>query len=455
MKFRTVESENFLDEGRLDSWYYLSPANIALALMKRAKRKGINFSKLSEIDTIVKVWTPKRNKQAIAVDEERSSPYLQPYDLFNYLPEPNVHVSINRTKDFNSYQLETGMIMQTCSGRNLGPSTIVDQYLCHFIVSNDMIRIEIEDPRIRNYAFAFLNCSIGQSLLRRGKTGSVIDHLSEKKISEIEIPLLDEESISKISSKISKAIRLREKSRLDLKESIAKYEGRLPSLKRDVPLCNGWTMPANLIGNRLDSAFHDPIVSNIRTELGKNNGLPVDAVAKVIKPVGRYKTNYVDEKFGRPLLSGRQLLQSRPINLKFMSPSVFNRVEDYELHMGWIAYQADGRVEGALGNPVLISSERERWLASGHIGRVVPNEDVDTSWLFASLKTKHSQIQIKSRASGSVVDGTYSEDMENVILPSPDLYKGLNQIEIWEGFAQANHYEREAISLIETELANT
>src|SRR2546422_6560736 len=35
-----------------------------------------------------------------------------------------------------------------------------------------------------------------------------------------------------------------------------------------------------------------------------------------------------------------------------------------------IAFQADGRFEEALGFPVMVTSDRDGWLASGHVGRL-------------------------------------------------------------------------------------
>lgn len=78
----------------------------------------------------------------------------------------------------------------------------------------------------------------------------------------------------------------------------------------------------------------------------------------MLKPSGRYKTYYVGAEHGRPLLSGRQVVQYAPVNLQFISSRSLDP-ERYELRSGWIAMQADGRAEERLGLPVMIEPGRD------------------------------------------------------------------------------------------------
>lgn len=385
MKVRSVLSGQVDFAGRLDCWYFLSPANEASVIIEQAKSKGMTTLTLGGADGIAKVWAPARFKRAYASPGEPSAPYLRPYDVFNYFPEPADWLSTLRTDDLASYKLQRGMILQTCSGRNLGPAVFVDGYLSRFLLSHDMIRVEIENAQQRNYVLAFLNSRAGRQMLRRDKTGSVIDHISESHLAKLEIPILIESVVEKVSSTVSTAINLREKARLALDEIVTLYEQKLPALKRSKPLCSGWKVESKKLEGRLDAAFYDPLVDKQRRELTRMGGIRVAEVAQVHKPGGRYKTCYVGRDHGRPLLSGTQILQTSPINLQFMSPRVFKNITDYEIRQRWIVYPADGRAEEELGTPALISKDREGWLASGHIGRVIPNLGVDTGWLFLAL----------------------------------------------------------------------
>jgi hypothetical protein len=137
-----------------------------------------------------------------------------------------------------------------------------------------------------------------------------------------------------------------------------------------------------------------------------------------------------------------------------MPVRAFKNPAAYEVRKGWLAYQADGRAEDALGLPVMITSDRDGWLASGHVGRLISNTDVDAGWLYIAVKSWFAQIQLKSLASGSVVDSTFPWDMESVILPPRDSVNGKAIKDAWERFAFAQRLEDEAISLVDKLLSS-
>lgn len=46
-----------------------------------------------------------------------------------------------------------------------------------------------EDATLRHYVLAYLNSPTGQVLMRRGRSGSVIDHVTERAVAETSVPL--------------------------------------------------------------------------------------------------------------------------------------------------------------------------------------------------------------------------------------------------------------------------
>jgi hypothetical protein len=451
MKIRTIRSEQAAEVGRLDAWYFTSPATDVLNTIGRLQSRGLVTRKLGGTNGLAHVWKPDRSRLCFAAWGEPSVPYLRPYDVFKYYPEASDWLSERRTKDLDTYQLKRNTILQTCSGRNLGPAAYVDEYLEQFVVGADMIRISTTDEKTFFYLLAFLNSRSGRSLIRRPKSGSVIDHLDVGDLGDVNVPLLTDSRMSEISGLVSAAVKMRESARMRVQSLIRSYEKTLPPIARTKHLREGWTLLAGDLDGRLDAAFHDPLVKLVRRELAEIGGKPLTVFASVLKPAGRYKTCYVDAAHGLPLLSGTQLLQTRLINPQFMAPRVFKNVQDYELSKGWIAYQADGRAEEDLGNPIVVTKDRDRWLSSGHVGRVIPKPGTDTGWLFLALKTEHSQIQIKARASGSVVDSTFEDDMEATILP-PKSVDGKGILEAWDAFAEAQIMEDKASAMVDDAL---
>ena len=455
MKIETVSAVSLTNHARLDSRYFLSPGIKAAEHVARAKARGVPCVPLGGKDGIARIWQPTRFSKTEASPREDQIGYLRPYDVFEYLPRAADFVSLKRSGDIERCKLRRGMLVQSCSGRNLGPAVFVDDYLAKFVIGSDMVRIEIDDHDLRCYVLAYLQSETGQQLLTQGKTGSVIDHLSRTHIANVEIPLFEHGVRAAITHKMSEAIRLREEARLTLDEALIQYEQSLPKTKRAKPEKEGWTIRAKQLTGRLDAASYDPFVASTRKRLAAQGGVPVVSVATVIKPGGRYKTLYVDPTHGRPVLSGTQLLQARPINLGYMPVRAFKNPIAYEVRKGWLAYQADGRAEDALGLPVMITSDRDGWLASGHVGRLISKTGVDAGWLYLAVRNWAVQIQLKSLASGSVVDSTFPWDMESVILPPRDSVDGKAIQEAWEKFARARQSEDEAQSLVEHSLSGT
>lgn len=448
MRVKTVSAGFLATHSRLDSRYFLAPGGQAMERIARAKARGVPCVPLGGPHGIARIWQPTRFIKVEASPREDKIGYLRPYDVFEYLPRAADFISVKRSGDIEHCKLTRGMIVQSCSGRNLGPAVFVDGYLSKFVIGSDMIRLEIDDHDLRCYVLAYLQSKTGQQLLTQGKTGSVIDHLSKAHIASIEIPLFDYDARAVITHNMSEAIRLREEARLTLDAALTRYEESLLKPKRTKPEKEGWTVRAKHLTGRLDAASYDPLVGAVRKRLVSLGGAPVSSVATVLKPAGRYKTLYVDATHGRPVLSGTQLLQLRPINLSYMPARTFKNPLAYKVQTGWLAYQADGRAEDALGLPVMITSDRNGWLASGHVGRLISNPDVDAGWLYLAVRSWFAQIQIKSLASGSVVDSTFPRDMESVILPPRNSVVGKEIREAWEKFALAQRYEDHALELI-------
>lgn len=451
MRTEILQASELLKSGRLDSAYYLSTGRRTVAALDVARQQGLIFRRLGQPGGIGKVWQPNRFKRIYAAAREEKLPYLRPYDIFEFLPTPADFLSLKRSENIDSYRLRRGMLLQSCSGRNLGPAVFVDSYLSQFVLSHDVLRIEIGDESLLYYVLSFLKSSLGQALLRQQKTGSVIDHISVEHVIGLDVPVLGADDFEAVSKAMRQACDLKEHVRLTLQETQTRYEERLPKVKYENAV--GWTVHSHKLTSRLDAASYDPTVASVRDSLLQKGGKTVREVATVVKPPGRYKTTYVSAEHGTPILSGTQLLQHTPINLQYLAARALKNRTDYEVHSGWLAYQADGRAEETLGLPVLVSPDRDGWLASGHVGRIIAKSTINPGWLCSALRTPHCQMQIKSLASGSVVDSTFPSDMESVVLPPCTQDIDWDEVvESWRDFAHVNELENEAIRLLERRL---
>lgn len=432
---------------RLDVNYFLSPGVRAEERLVLLKAAGVLTRTVGGPGGLGRVVPTTRSKRVYAAPGESAVPYLRPYDVFDYLPQAADLLSRTGNPGVTALQPEPGCLLQTCSGRNLGPLTYADRYLARFAVSDDMLRVYIEDEELRLYTLAFLSTPTGQSLLARSKTGAVIDHLSAKDLSRVEVPVFESEVVRGVADAMRRAVALREAARVIIAEQIAEYEAEQPNLTRSQPLKAGWTQSASSLTGRVDAAFYDPLVRQVSHDLVSAGGVRCHEVATVFIP-GRYTRYYVSADYGRPIVSGRQLLQYKPINLRYIAPRSFDYAE-YELHYGMLAFGAEGRAEERIGFPALITADRATWLANNHVMRVSPNQGVNPGWLFLAFAAWQAQVQVKARACGSVVDTVYPSDLEDVVLPPMDERRGSIALQAWHDFASASALESSAVADVE------
>jgi hypothetical protein len=448
MIVETVAAAVVAEGGRLDASYYLSPGVLASTRIHQAVRKGTPVRPLGGDDGLAEVTAPKRFRRVYAVEGEDSVPYLRPYDIFDYLPVPADHLS-RRYTDVEGLSVDDSMILLTCSGRNLGPAVAVDQYLARFVMSHDVLRIKVEDSALRPFVLTLLNSPTGQELVRRDMSGSVIDHITVGDAQRLLVPLVDEGLREAVSALTSTAIRLRERARVMLDRLIRDMTEALPPLPR-IRAADGWVMRAPLLANRLDAAPFHPGRLAAAGLLRADGGVTLNEVAEIRKPASRYKAYHVESNFGRPFLAGGQLRQATVIAPKFMAERVFSDPDRYRLHVGEVVFAADGRADEGLGLPVMVTSDRDGWLASEHVMRLVARPGVDAGWLYVAFATGHVQKQVQGLARGSVVDTLYEDDLGRVVLPAIMPRVGNVARTAWRDFSLAETLSARAVALLES-----
>lgn len=449
MKVTAIQSGGLGSAVRLDAKYFNAPAQRIRAELTALP--NVRVVTIGGTEGIGETSMPSRFKRVYAGNGEASVPYLRPYDVFEYLPTAADHLA--DIAEVDPYRIQVGDILQTCSGRNLGPLTMADEHIAGFVLSHDMIRIRIKDRLLRHYVLGLLRTPTGQHLVRGDLNGSVIDHINDAQISSIKLPVF-EDIAAEVAADVETAFQLRSVARKTLSNAVDHAEAAIPK-HANSRLAAGWTVSSTSLKTRLDAAFHEQSVRQVRQDISDMGGVRLGDVAQIRKPGGRYKTYYVSEEHGKPLLSGRQLLQADVIAPKHIASRSIRDNSGYELRTNWICFQADGRADEGLGTPVLITAERDGWLASGHVARVMPNDPADAGWLWAALAAPSVQKQISALAAGSVVDALYEVDLENVMVPPRHIIDSEQVILAWSNFAKAHEAESKAKDMLEARLTGS
>ena len=203
--------------------------------------------------------------------------------------------------------------------------------------------------------------------------------------------------------------------------------------------------------DRLDAAYYDPLVAAASAQVTRAGGTRCRDIAQASLPT-RYKRYYVSGEHGRPILSGRQLLQLEPVNLRHVSDRSFREPDNYVIRAGMTILGADGRAEGNQGAASLVTANRDGWLASNHVMRLTPREGVRPGALWLAIAARRSRAQISALSFGSVVDQINPGDIDQIILPPVDGPAGKEAEDAWELFAEAASAMSRAVSLFEIQL---
>lgn len=402
---------------RLDAAFYrgeFADATLRLAGI------SLPIRKVAEMAT---AFVPDRIKLVTTNSQSAGAPYLRAHDAFDIRPRTNRYVSQQRTKNYKELLLKPGMILTPSSGRNLGPVTFVANHLSGYAMT-DIMRIVPKTSELGYYLLAYLLTPTAQTLIKRGRSGTTVDHLSPDDVLNLDVPWIeDADQRDAIIKDIDRAEQMIDQGRQGLDRAALSLHKKA-GLQLDTPTgsyvsrdCgDAFSLTSRDVKSRLDAASYDPSVRKCAEEIGALGGTKLGEVAE-LKTLDRYVRYYVDPPSGRPVLSGRQMLQARPVNLRHISDRSFKDPKKFVLKAGSTIFTCDGRSEEALGEPAYVMPVWDGWMASEHVMRVEPSAKIGSGYLYLCLASPWVQKQMKARATGSVIDALEPEEIEIVLLP--------------------------------------
>ena len=441
----------------MDAAYYQDEFIVAKL---RVTASGLKTIPLAGPDGLVEAWIPSRTSLVFARSPAYGTPYLRAHDALERIPPFERYAALGRMKDGERLRLEPGWIVLTCSGRNFGPCVWVGKRLAEAAMTDIMrLRPRSEDDGL--YALAFLNTPTGKTLIRRDPAGSVINHLAPADLSAIPVPVIPDGLRATVVADTKRAVALCDAASEELLELDAELRSLLGLGERSPTTWavsdNGpriSTRVATELGSRVDAEFFSERHASAVGRIAASDHDRLDAVADLLI-LSRYKRYYTEPPHGTPILSGSQLHQFRPVALKNISDRSFNDPEEYRLKRGWSVIACDGRSEGDLGRPGYVSSLWENWMASNHLMRVIPRPGIHPGYLHAALMVQETQIQLKSVATGSVVDALDASTTASVIIPrvgDAEENLGKRVDAAYEKWADAHRLLDSAASVFEAEV---
>ena len=205
---------------------------------------------------------------------------------------------------------------------------------------------------------------------------------------------------------------------------------------------------------RLDAAHYNPqLINTIRRWRNQNRHLErlADITTKVFIPP-RFKRVYVDSAHGVPFLSGSNIMQFQPADLKYLSRTD-PKLESCLVKEGWILVTRSGTI----GRTIMCPEEWDGWAASEHILRVVPNEEhCPAGFLCAFLSSTIGQAQITANIYGAVVDELTEAQLGDILIPMPRTANERAQVNhIDASIKDATKLKSQALAIMQKTVSDT
>jgi len=203
-------SQSFGSSGRLDSEYYLPKYEQIMRSITSTKHK-----KLSALVDICKSIEPGSDAY-----QDEGIPFVRVSNLTKFgLSNPDIHLSedIADEETLESLKPKKDTILLSKDGTVGIAYTIKDE--TNVITSGAILHLYLKDDAIKpEYLTLVLNSMLVQMQSERDAGGSIIKHWKPSEISEVLIPVIDEDIQLQIESKIKDSFRLKKESQnlLDL-----------------------------------------------------------------------------------------------------------------------------------------------------------------------------------------------------------------------------------------------
>ncbi len=451
-KWEEIKNEwTLLGELRLDASYYndASKSHVILEKFKGKKHRISDFSK--------KIFYPGRLKR-IWIDKKYGKNFFTGAQILEFYPSTEKFIAIEKIIKPESFSVNKNQLLITRSG-TIGNITLPNSKIIDQLVTEDAIRIEIDNDKDRAYIYAYLSTNVGKSMIQQPVFGAVIDHIEPNHIENIQVPIVSDKQRDQISNLILESNRLRHSAIRLIDTSIENLHSHLKLPKIDLSECKyidenivskTWEIKSWSSRMRLDSSFYDISSDLIIKNLTENcKKIEMLGEKNKIYELPTYKRIYLDKEFGVPFLSGKNLSQNNFRDLKYLATNIIKNHDKYLVYEDMILIT----MRGTCGNLRLIDKSLDGYGASHNILRLKNSDEYNPGYIFSYLNSDYGKIQMKNKILGSVVDVLTPEDLSEIFIPKVNI-ETQNKIgnlakKSFSLLAEANKKENEAISIFE------
>jgi len=208
---QVLDSSEIGHDLRFDAFFYGSSAKKSDALLKSI---GKHTSVLTVGDVARDVFETPRFGRVSVEDPDHGVPFFSISDLVRFDPRTEALISRKQAQSMNAYVSSGWLILPRVGQINgvFGTVCFVPKHLDGVAVSDNNIRIAIDDPEDGAYLWAALSTDICYQQIIRRACGTSIPYLDAGRVSSIPVPWPSQESRGRIAKLVNDAMEFRSKA---------------------------------------------------------------------------------------------------------------------------------------------------------------------------------------------------------------------------------------------------
>ena len=406
---------------RLEAGFYGSEGYRALHAMEKSGFKIGQIGDLAEV-----TWFGPFSRTYVD-DHAFGVPFLSSSDMMAANLVPKNFLSSALTRNLKRLLVKKGTILVSCSG-TIGNVAICTKDFNGHAVSQHAIRVDTKTDIDRGVLYAFLLSELGQFLITRNKSGSVIESIYATDVAGLPLPLLPKDLRCDLSNKIQRACDLRVSANALLDEANRLVLNLVNSHDIEHKAERPWFIQsAHQIFNaretegyaRLDATYYKPVTLNLRARIRASRGVALkDRVQNVIL-IGKTfveGVHKVERGYGVPYFTGKELFTYRLLPGAYITSHRPALIDKLIVTRGTTLITCAGTV----GKVMYVRGSLEGAAITHDAIRVLPGDEIHPGFVYAFLASSVGQSQLQRCSYGSVIPRLYRTHVENILVPETD-----------------------------------
>lgn len=196
----SIRKKDIDDLLRINPQVYLPNLNATIRKIEEIEKEGWSVTTVGQIEKTVQIFKgPRFKSENIIVEEPEEVAeleyYYTPTAVLQEKSESAKFIDVKKADKkqqatINAIRIKRGDIVISRSG-TIGRVAYITKRLHNAIVSDDLIRVRIQDEKLRLYVFAYLQTEFAQNQMKKNEYGAIQQHLEPVHIKDILIPIPD------------------------------------------------------------------------------------------------------------------------------------------------------------------------------------------------------------------------------------------------------------------------